>query len=1054
MRVQARRCCAGVAVSLAALVVPCATASALSPGELFAVSGVPGANAFLPGLANESSLDEAGGTTTFFESDNTRKLSDDGRYLVFASRADGLSSADNDAYVNIFVQDRVTGAVTLVNVPAPGGSTEGDSTEPVISGDGKEVAFTSTARLSPQDTDAQPDIYLRNLETNTTKLISVRSDGAQGSGSNTEPDLSRDGSTVAFTSTVMNTFSSADTDPDGDIYTANVASGELTLISRASGASGADAAGEASNAAISGNGSVVVFETLANNIDEPTNPDTDTESDVYMRSGTTTTLVSRASGKEGVKGDQKSSDPAITSDGRLVAFTSIATNLVKTKPPFPQEVYMRDTAEGVDETVAVSVQSTSEGGAFANEASVDPTISSASGGTQVAFISTAGNLAAGLTSERARAYVRSIAAGTTTLVSRANGPAGAPAQTTGAASIASVSTEASPPVAFTSVEQTLSSEIDPDFTNVYVREGTTTSWRSRPPPGSPWQAGAGFSGLGGGTGRMISRDGRYVVFMSTANAYRPPGTPARSGALVLVRDLQTGTITIASRADGPAGTAVIASEPSISGDGTKVAFASTEALVSGVPAGTTQVYVRDLATGSTQLASELEGVAGNAESDRPAISGDGQRVAFESTATNLGGPAGQIYEHDLASGGTVLVSRASGAAGAPANQSTFAPSIDADGTHVTFATAATNFDPADKDAFSSIYERDLTSSTTTLISSAPGGAPNNFEAYGSVVSGNGSRVAFITNATNLDPTDTSTSADVYVRDLAAATTTRATQPSSPTFPVETFDFSEDGNTVVWTTREPLLAEDTDQAADLYARDLATATTTLIGRDGTGSPLEAGVDRASVDAEAGCVAMELGGTGEYGYGPVLSPKLPGSTPSPDFNTVILRALTAACLPAPPAAGGSSPPVASVDRTPPVLSHVSLTNKRFRRSRKPTAVVAKSAPRRAKVGTTIRFTLSETATVTATFERPSSGRRVGRFCRPPSARLRRHKRCTRYLPAGRLTRRSLRAGAHGIPFSGRIGSKALALGSYRLTLVASDPAGNRSDPQRLTLTIVAR
>ena len=105
-----------------------------------------------------------------------------------------------------------------------------------------------------------------------------------------------------------------------------------------------------------------------------------------------------------------------------------------------------------------------------------------------------------------------------------------------------------------------------------------------------------------------------------------------------MRDLVTGSITIASRADGPAGAAVVGLDPSISADGTKVAFQSREAVVSGVPAGTEQIYVRDLTTGHTQLASELEGVAGNARSREPAISGDGRWVAFESAATNLGGP--------------------------------------------------------------------------------------------------------------------------------------------------------------------------------------------------------------------------------------------------------------------------------------------------------------------------------------------------------------------------------------------------------------------------------
>ena len=84
-------------LALAEMLALCPPASALSPGELFAVSGVPGANAFLPGLANDSSLDEGDTNTLFDETDNTRKVSDDGRYVVFASKADGLSQPPTPA---------------------------------------------------------------------------------------------------------------------------------------------------------------------------------------------------------------------------------------------------------------------------------------------------------------------------------------------------------------------------------------------------------------------------------------------------------------------------------------------------------------------------------------------------------------------------------------------------------------------------------------------------------------------------------------------------------------------------------------------------------------------------------------------------------------------------------------------------------------------------------------------------------------------------------------------------------------------------------------------
>ena len=333
-------------------------------------------------------------------------------------------------------------------------------------------------------------------------------------------------------------------------------------------------------------------------------------------------------------------------------------------------------------------------------------------------------------------------------------------------------------------------------------------------------------------------------------------------------------------------------------------------------------------------------------------------------------------------------------------------------------------------------------------------------AFSAVVSGDGSRVAFSSAASNLVPQDTSTNIDIFVRDLAAKTTTLVSQPYSPTFGAGSFDISEDGRTVAWVTAAAVLPEDSDNTNDLYARDLASATTSLIGRGGDGAPLGASVERAGLNADASCATMGSGAR-RYPRRPRASPLLAGSTPSPDFNVVILRALKPDCLPSAPVEG-SAPPSGRAgggqtlgDRTPPVLSRVSLSNRRFRRSAKATATVAARRPATAaRVGTTLRFTLSETATVTARFERASSGRRVGRACRAPSARLRTHSACTRYVGTGTLTRRALKAGAQQIPFSGRLGAKALPLGTYRVTLIATDAAGNRSAPRRLSFTIVGR
>lgn len=131
---------------------------------------------------------------------------------------------------------------------------------------------------------------------------------------------------------------------------------------------------------------------------------------------------------------------------------------------------------------------------------------------------------------------------------------------------------------------------------------------------------------------------------------------------------------------------------------------------------------------------------------------------------------------------------------------------------------------------------------------------------------------------------------------------------------------------------------------------------------------------------------------------------------------------------------------------------MSRTRFRVARTATAVAAVKR-RRTAAGTTIRYTLSEAATVRMVVGRAQSGRRVGTSCRKATRALRKRKRCTRYLTRGTL-RRASKKGTSRVAFSGRIGRKALARGRHRIVLTATDAAGNRSTSSTLAFTIVKR
>lgn len=164
-----------------------------------------------------------------------------------------------------------------------------------------------------------------------------------------------------------------------------------------------------------------------------------------------------------------------------------------------------------------------------------------------------------------------------------------------------------------------------------------------------------------------------------------------------------------------------------------------------------------------------------------------------------------------------------------------------------------------------------------------------------------------------------------------------------------------------------------------------------------------------------------------------------------NTGIVTG-TVTIAPAPVPVPGRPP--GSTDRTVPVLSSLKLSPARFRAASRGASLAATA------IGTTVRFTLSEAASVRFTAQRAAPGRRAGGSCRRTTAANRRRARCTRYVAVkGSATRRSVR-GANRVKFRGRLGGRRLAPGKYRLILRATDVAGNRSPLRRVAFRIVAR
>src|SRR3990172_1262940 len=145
-------------------------------------------------------------------------VSGDGRYVAFRSAASNLVPGDDNAFQDIFVHDRQTGATERVSVTSAGGQATNNSYEPAISGDGRYVTFRSRAAdLVAGDTNANDDIFVHDLQTGTTERVSVASGGGQSDGYSANPTITSDGRFVGFYSNASD-LTSNDANAAGDIF--------------------------------------------------------------------------------------------------------------------------------------------------------------------------------------------------------------------------------------------------------------------------------------------------------------------------------------------------------------------------------------------------------------------------------------------------------------------------------------------------------------------------------------------------------------------------------------------------------------------------------------------------------------------------------------------------------------------------------------------------------------------------------------------------------------------------------------------------------------------
>ncbi len=252
-------------------------------------------------------------------------ISGDGRYVAFASDATNLVTLDTNSASDIFVHDRQTGNTIRVSVGPGGVQSNGGSYHPSISGDGRYVAFDSTAtNLVMIDSNSVSDIFVYDRNTGTTTRASVADGGTQASGGGSyNPSLSADGNYVAFDSSATDLVT-GDTNTGSDVFAHDLTAIKTIRVSVASDGTQGDL--WSYQPSISGEGRYVAFESGATNL---VTTDTNARQDIFVRDLLNPGLTTRVSVyTDGYQATDDSKMPAISSDGQCVAFESIATDLV------------------------------------------------------------------------------------------------------------------------------------------------------------------------------------------------------------------------------------------------------------------------------------------------------------------------------------------------------------------------------------------------------------------------------------------------------------------------------------------------------------------------------------------------------------------------------------------------------------------------------------------------------------------------------------------------------------------------------------------------------
>jgi Tol biopolymer transport system component len=727
-------------------------------------------------------------------------ISPNGRYVLFASTANDLVLTTNNPptpissplKLNVFLRDRMNGTTTLVSVNLTGlGGGNGGSLPADVSANGRYAAFESSASdLAPGDTNNATDVFVRDLTSRVTRLVSVGTDGSVGNGDSRGATMTPDGRYVAFVTAATNLVPD-DTNGIPDVFVRDMQGGSNILVSAGAASAGAVLSYTTSSSEspdITPDGRYVAYFSTATNLV----PGVGTVGDIYVRDlvgGSTCWASSNA--RAALLAAQGTTNGVcynhiISADGQFVAYE--VSRAPGSSALTPGIILRYNVGSG--QTDVVNTNACVLGMPYEDIHNLEMTPD----GRFIAFVANTNGTSGAATC----IYVWDAQAGIATLAS------GNLSNTVSAKSLCDkpVLSTNGQFVAFLSSATNM-------VTNAVV--GDVHAYRRDLQAGVAVLLDTDTSGTGSPvnpeTFLCLSADGRFAAFECAEGNLVPRNRS--HGSDVFVRDVATGVSELVSARDTaldsltPNG-ATVFSTFSLSADGRYFAFASE---ANNLTANDTNLYrdvfLRDLAAGTNCLVSvDTNGFSGDGLSAEPAISADGRYVAFTSSADNLvagdTNKAADVFVRDMQAGTTVLVSLNTAGTG-PGNKHSYSPVISGDGRYVLFLSKASNLASGSFSGTENLFVRDLQAGTNYALTTAGAVSPS--------MTPDGRFVSYI-DGTALYVWDSPTRTKTFI--LGATGLSVAA-------------ISPDGNRIVYSA-----------TAGLYLRDRAAGTTTSIGPALSGS----------------------------------------------------------------------------------------------------------------------------------------------------------------------------------------------------------------------------